>query len=159
MNNKKYLVGGVVMLIVTVAASFYGGMRYGTNKIPKDQIVQGGRNGGGFTDGGAGGQRMNGQGGQRRSGGMQGGLANGGAGDFAGGEILAKDDTSITLKSRDGGSKIVFFSDKTLIDKSVSGVLSDLTIGQQITVNGKASSDGTMTAQSIQIRPAQPISQ
>ncbi len=153
--QKKNIVIGVVVGLVLIAGSFYGGMQYGIKNVAKSQVVQGGRNSAGNFAGG--GQRMAGQGGQRAGGAQGGGIGNGGAGDFTAGEIIAKDDTSATIKTRDGGSKIVFFSDKTLIDKSVVGATGDLNVGQQITVNGKTSADGSVIAQNIQIRPIQAV--
>jgi len=153
--KKQNIAAGIIVSILALGGAFYGGMQYGTKKAAATvQAGQGGRNGGNFGGGAAGGQRGAGQGGQ--GGGMRGGAANGGAGDFASGQITAKDDTSVTVKMRDGSSKIVFFSASTGVDKSVSGSGSDLNVGQQVTVNGKSSPDGTLTAQNIQIRPAQP---
>jgi hypothetical protein len=149
--KKQNLVIIVVAGLILLSGSFYGGMQYGIKKVAKSQVAQGDRNSSGNFIGG--GQRMAGQSGQR--GGGQSGAGNGGAGDFTAGEIISKDDTSATIKTRDGGSKIVFFSDKTLIDKSVTGVTADLSVGQQITVNGKTSTDGSVIAQNIQIRPFQ----
>src|SRR6266702_3027822 len=112
MYKKNHIISMVALVIVVAAASFYGGMRYGSSKNVSAQLAQGGRNGGGFGGGANSGQRGSGQGG-----GMRGG-ANGGAGDFAGGQIVSKDDTSITIKTRNGSSQIVFFSPSTSIDKS-----------------------------------------
>ncbi len=148
--QKKNMIIGVAAGLVLIVGSFLIGMQYGIKNVAKSQVAQGGRNSAGNFAGG--GQRLAGQGGQQRPGG---GMGNGGAGDFTAGEIIAKDDTSATIKTRDGGSKIVFFSDKTLIDKSVAGAAGDLNVGQQITVNGKTSTDGSVIAQNIQIRPVQ----
>lgn len=71
---------------------------------------------------------------------------------FVNGEIIAKDDKSITLKLRDGGSKIVFFSDSTEITKTAKGLVDDLRTGQQIVVNGNQNPDGSVTAETIQLR-------
>jgi hypothetical protein len=76
-------------------------------------------------------------------------------GGFVGGELISKDDKSITVKTPDGSSKIVFFSESTNIGKSTDGSLSDLNIGQQVMVSGDNSTNGTISAKSIQIRPNQ----
>jgi hypothetical protein len=85
-----------------------------------------------------------------------GGGANETNGGFATGQITAQDSTSITLKMRDGSTKIVFFSPSTSVGKSVSGAASDLAVGQNVMVNGTNNSDGSIAAQNIQIRPDQP---
>ncbi len=74
-------------------------------------------------------------------------------GGFVSGDVIKKDATSITVQTNDGSSKIVIISDTTPVMKETSGTLSDVLIGKQITVIGSANSDGSITAQSIQLRP------
>ncbi|MBU2578741.1 efflux RND transporter periplasmic adaptor subunit [Patescibacteria group bacterium] len=57
------------------------------------------------------------------------------------------------IKLHDNGSKIVFYSDSSKIDKFINGTSNDLEVGKTITVNGKINPDGSITAESIQLRP------
>jgi len=87
--------------------------------------------------------------------GLRGGLGGGGGqqgGGFTAGEIIAKDDKSVTVKLQAGGSKIVFLSGSIEITKFAAGALSDIEIGKNISVSGTVNSDGSITAQSIQLR-------
>lgn len=148
MNKNKYITIAVIILAVA-GSSFFVGMQYGIKKAKTTQIANRGNFAGGMgISNQRGGQRDGQNGGQRMSG------ANG-AGGFIGGEIISKDDKSITVKSQDGNSKIIFFSDSTTVGKTVDGSASDLSTGQQVMVNGKTNADGTIAAQNIQIRPAQ----
>ena len=142
--NKNHYIAIVAIVVVVGGGAFYGGMQYGTSKAKATQVAARGNFGGGVN----GGQRGQGAGqnaGVQRMGGAGGGFING--------SILSKDDKSITVKSQDGSSKIIFFSDSTTIGKATAGSVSDLATGQQVMVNGKANSDGTIAAQNIQIRP------
>ena len=69
------------------------------------------------------------------------------------GEIISNDDTSITVKLNDGSSKIVFFSEKTVINKASGASKSDLANGQRVAVFGETNTDGSVTAQNIQLNP------
>ena len=133
---NKQIVSIVVIVIVVSAGAFYGGMKYGQQRGGGAFAAQGGFRAG---------MGQGGQGGRRGPGGMGGGAVSG--------EILSKDDKSITVKLRDGGSKIVFFGDSTQVMKSIAGSPSDLTVGAQVMTFGTTNSDGSVTAQSVQIRP------
>lgn len=144
MQNKKILITVIVVAIVVGAGAFYGGTVYEKSSLAKQNLLRG-------TNGqGAGGQRR----GPGQGGGPGGnGGPNGGNGNLVAGDVISKDEKSITVKTRDGGSKIIFFSDSTTIGKSVSGSPTDLANDQQVMVNGKSNPDGTFTAENIQIRP------
>ena len=72
---------------------------------------------------------------------------------FMVGEIISKDDQSITVSMPDGGSRIIFYSETTEISKFTDGNSEDLEVGKTISANGETNSDGSVTAQTIQIRP------
>lgn len=127
----------VLVAAIAGLGAFYGGMAFAKTKAGAL-----GRRGGDIQS--------------ARGAGLPGGagfVRRGGDGGFASGEILAKDSASITVKLRDGGTKIVFFSDATEIGKFTSGAAADLEVGKAVTVVGKANADGSIAAQTIQLRP------
>jgi len=71
------------------------------------------------------------------------------------GEILSRDDKSITVKLTDGSSKIVLFSGTTLINKAEKVEASVLVVGELVRVFGATNPDGSITAQDIQLNPEQ----
>jgi hypothetical protein len=136
-HTPKQTVIMIAIALVINGGSFYGGIKYdqaqraaSRGQFPSGQMGQ------------FGGQQNGGQKGMRAG------------GNFVGGEILSKDDKSITIKLQDGGSKIVFLSASTQIMKSTAGSLEDLAVGTVVTTTGPANPDGSITAQSIQTRPA-----
>lgn len=147
MNMKKTL-PLIIAALVIAGGSFFAGMQYQKSTLPQAggnfanltpqqrqaRLQQFGQNGG--------------------TGGFRGG--NGAGGGITAGDILSKDATSVTIKLRDGGSKIIFLSDKTQVMKTTDGSTTDLTVGQQVSVQGTANPDGSISAQSIQIRPLLP---
>ncbi len=134
----KHVIVIVAVAAVVGAGAFFGGTKYAESKTP----VRGGA-----------GQARTGQfGGQ----GFAGGAAARANGGVTAGEILSKDDKSITVKLRDGGSKIIFFSDTTQVMKAAAGTSDDLAVGAQVTATGSANADGSISAQSIQLRPNAP---
>jgi hypothetical protein len=135
----------IVLALVIGGAAFYGGMKYaGGSNLQANTFGQGTRN---FSAMRSGTQQSEGM----IAGSFQGLRAQGG--DMLNGEILSADDQSLTVKLRDGGSKIVFFSDLTEITKSVEGGVADLVEGKTVMVSGTTNSDGSVTAKVIQLRP------
>ncbi len=92
--------------------------------------------------------------------GMMGNLKNSGRGlgsGFNNGEVLSIDDKSIIIKLPSGGSKSILYSDSTKVYKSVEGALTDINTGDRIMVIGKNNTDGSVSAESIQIQQVQPV--
>lgn len=139
---RKLLLVAVAVAVLVGSGAFYGGMKYAQARrggnfanLTPEQRQQFTANAGAGFRGGA-------------------GQGRGGTGmGFISGEIISKDDKSITIKMRDGGSKIVFYSDSTGVEKFVDGTASDLEIGKSVSANGITNQDGSITAQSIQLRP------
>lgn len=127
----------VVALVITVLAGgggFFAGMQYQKSQR-SSQFAQ-------FRDG----QRPNGQNGQ---------ALNGQRGGFrpVTGQVISTDDKSITVKLADGSSKIVLYSDSTQISKADTAQKTDITEGANVAVFGTENSDGSVTAQNIQLNP------
>lgn len=72
------------------------------------------------------------------------------------GEVISKDDSGFVMKLRDGGSKIVIAGDGLSVSKSVSGTISDISVGTTVFVTGSANADGSIEAKSADIRQSMP---
>ena len=85
-------------------------------------------------------------------------FARGGAGGtgtaLTAGQITAMDSSSITLQLANGNSEVVFYSTSTTVSEQTTVSPSTLTVGTNVMVGGTTNSDGSVTAQSIQVRPA-----
>lgn len=135
MKNNSALITVVVALVVG-AGAFYGGMKYQETKAS------------GNPDRGQVFRMQVGQGGQNKQFGMRGAM-----GGATTGEVLSVDENTITVKLPDGGSKIVVLSDSTTYNKSESASKSDVKVGEKIAAFGNANSDGSVTAQNVQLNP------
>ena len=146
--NQKTMTGAGVVAVLVILVSFWGGMQY-----QKSQPAS------------AGAGRFAGQAGPAGARGGRMGAGNG----FVGGTIMTKDATGITIKlatppgatadnTNNAGSKIVFINDKTQVGKFSTGSAADLTVGATVTVTGTPNTDGSVTAQMVQIRPAGSLS-
>jgi hypothetical protein len=134
MNKKHQMVVGIIG-IVLIGGSFYAGTLHAQSAPATRSFGQGGTGAGNF-----------------RGGNRTGGAA--GAGGFIAGSVIAKDDTSVTIKMPDGSTKIVLLASSTQVMKTTTGALSDLAIGTNVMVSGTANSDGSITGKQLQIRPA-----
>lgn len=140
--NKNIIISMAVAAIIAGGFGFYGGIKYAQNKAPANSFL--GKDIQNLTAE----QRQ-----QMQSNASSRQAKNAGGGNFVNGEIIAKDDKSITMKLGDSGTKIIFYSETTEIGKFTIGEAGDLEIGKTIMVNGKVNQDGSLIAQSIQIRP------
>lgn len=134
--EKNNLIITIAAVVIAGVLSFYGGMQY-----------QKSRKGSFFGKSSAGPNT------QRAYGKQGGGLINNRP---ISGEVANVDNESITIKTQDGGSKIIIISDATTINKTASGSKSDLSTGVQVTVSGSENSDGTVSAQSVYVGTGQP---
>jgi hypothetical protein len=69
------------------------------------------------------------------------------------GTILSQDATSITVQLADGSSKIVLISGTTAINQAAAGTVADLKVGERVSAFGATNTDGSVSAQNIQINP------
>ena len=139
----------ILALFMIAGVAFYAGMKYaqgGFPQVPAEGNFQNFRN-------------LSPEERERRfqelganDGGSRGGLEGGPRGrGFINGEIVSKDDASISLKLQDGGSRIVFFSESTEITQTTPATLDDLSFGMRVSVTGNPNSDGSLTASTIRI--------
>ena len=131
MNTKQWVVL-VIVAAVFAGGGFFGGMKYQASKTP----VVAARPGAGGAAGFAG----------RRGG--------AGGGSFINGTVLSVSGGTITVKNMAGGSQVAVLAPSTQYRKAVDGASSDVAVGSQVTITGSANSDGSITAQSVQIRAA-----
>lgn len=136
MKNKNLIIT-ILIVLVGAGAGFFGGMKYRDYQITKQRANFAGGN---FQRTGAGAQGTNARLGTVRGGGVN-------------GNILSADDKGITVKLTDESSKIVLFSATTQINQAAEATKADLKVGTTVAVFGQTNSDGSITAQSIQINP------
>jgi hypothetical protein len=132
MKNVKII--AIVLIVVALGAGFFAGMKYQQSKI----VSGSGLFGQGATQG-------------QRGAGRRFGSANGGA--PVDGQIVSQDASSITIQMQDGSQKIVDITSSTIISKTSTGSATDLKKGERVAAFGTTNSDGSITAQNIQLNP------
>lgn len=139
-TSTKVIIG--VLYAVVLAAGFFGGVMYQKHKTPVSAAAARGSYAAGAGTAAAGGAR-------------RGGAAGGFAGAGVTGQIVSMDSSSITVKTANGSTEIVYYSSTTPITKQAAASASDLTTGANVVVRG-SSSNGTVTATNISVVPTLP---
>jgi len=129
---KQNLLVTVLVGVIALGAGFGGGYAFKNYQLSKMRTQFAGRFG------------MNGAMGMGRGRMFGGGVL---------GSVIAQDDKSITVKMSDGSTKIVLLSGSTTYVKSSLATKSDISVGTTVSVFGMPNSDGSVTAQNIQINP------
>lgn len=127
MKVTKTMLITVVLVILALAGGFFAGMHYQMSKM----VAQGGQYAQMRVRFGQNGQNMR----------------------PIRGQVLSIDDTGITVKMMDGTSKIVLVSPSTVFIKSASAAKTDIKSGDTVMIVGAQNSDGSLTAQNVQINP------
>lgn len=138
MQTKQMVIIGVIVLAAGV-----GGFFVGKSTVTAAQSTRFAQFGAGMT------------GGQRPGGAQNAGTRGATGARFrpVTGDIIESSTDSITVKLTDGSSKIVLFSDETNINKAQEASSADLQVGEKVMVTGQDNSDGSVTAQNIQLNP------
>lgn len=130
--NKNLFISVAITAVVAGGAGYYVGAKTGATATASAR-----------------GQMMGGQGMGR------GGFARGGAnGNVVSGEVVTMSDTSLTVKTREGSSRVVLLTGGTKVAKQVDGVKTDVKQGLNVMIIGTQNGDGSVTAETVQIRPA-----
>lgn len=131
--NKQTVTTALISIILAGGGGYY----IGSHK----QGAQSARIGAQFGQGGIGGQR--------------GGFARGGPnGNMINGDVVSLSSNILTVKGRDGGSRVILLTGSTKVSKSVAGDKADVKEGTSVLILGTQNSDGSVTADTVQIRPA-----
>ena len=143
MNQATKVLIAALALVVVGGGAFYGGMKYGENRVLQDPTAL-------F-------QEMRGQFGQRMQ--IQGqfpdGMPTPGAGDarrpVLGGSVgtVQEIEGNTLFINTEEGTVRVLTTDTTFIEKYASVDLADLDVGEQVIVSGSQNDDGSVTARSI----------
>ncbi len=131
----KQVVISVVLVALGGAGGFWGGTVYQKSKLPTRPD---------FSSLSVGEMPTGASGANRRAGGSNGpgGLT---------GEITAKDDTSLTIKTSNGSTQTAYYSELTEVVTDQAADKADLKTGTKVTVTGTPNSDGSLTANTVRL--------
>lgn len=128
---KNNLLVTIIVALVVGATGFYGGTLY--QKSQASNFASLGYNPGGPNMG----RRFGNGNGQRP----------------VVGKVISQDANTLTIQLIDGSSKIVDITGKTTYSKTSTASASDLKTGDTVAAIGPVNSDGSITAQTIQLNP------
>ena len=136
--KKNVIISFIIVAILFGGGGFYWGVYYQKSQITVPDFFQ-----------------MDPSQGPRGMGNINGSTNRGngpaGFGGMTRGEVLSVDGRSVVVKLQEGGSKTIYYSYATTVQKSTSGSISDVQVGETVMVNGSSNSDGSVTAQTIQL--------
>jgi len=130
LKSNKQLIITFAIVIVFTGIGYFAGTKTSQNKGP----------------GGMAGIKTTGN--NNRAGGMGGNIT---------GEISSADEKSLTIKMTNGSSKIVLLTEKTSVNKATEAAVSDLKVGEKVVIFGSTNTDGSVTAQNVQLNPTQNV--
>ncbi|HEV3245034.1 MAG TPA: DUF5666 domain-containing protein [Candidatus Paceibacterota bacterium] len=136
--SKKQWIWSIIVAVILAGAGFWGGMTYAQSQTPSAASRFAGTSGTFTARGGAG----------AFAGGTIGTVIQVGNGSFT---VQLPTSTSTTATT---GTKLVLVDTSTQVQELQSVPISNLQVGQTVTVAGSANSDGSITATSVMIRPA-----
>lgn len=156
---KTTIVAVIVVVVAAVAGvgGFFAGNSFGPNAQALSVVTQfraqrsgsGGTGAGQFGQGGTGGAGQSGQGGQGATQGRR---------PVAFGTVKSVQGNTIQVTAQDGTITTVTTDSTTVVQKTVSGAVTDVQPGQRITVMG-TQSGSDVTATAISIQPSAPAGQ
>jgi hypothetical protein len=136
-SSTKNIITCIVIIVIAVAA-FFGGVFYQKSQKTSTSAQFAQNRAGRF------GQNFANRRGVNNRGGFGGAVV---------GDVVSVDANSLTIKLQDGSSKIVNLSNDTTYSKTDAGSKADLKTGMRIAAIGSTSSDGSITAQNVQLNP------
>ncbi len=135
--NKSIIIS-ISVAVVALGIGFFGGMQYQAGK----EGASGTRGAYFMRRGGAGGQFRLGIDGQT-----------GKTFRPVRGQVLSTGNNTITVKLANGSSKIIVLAGSTTFQKSSTASVSDIKQGDTVMVVGQQNSDGSVTANNVDINP------
>ncbi|MBP8591183.1 hypothetical protein KBI33_01790 [Candidatus Shapirobacteria bacterium] len=138
MSKQKLIIIVLVTFLVAGGGGFFAGKKYQQSRWPKAAFGQR--------------ERFSGQMGNPGGAGKQGNPSLGVR--PLSGKVISQDEKGFTVGLPDGGSKIVLLSENTLFKRVENAAKDDLAVGSQVMILGQENSDGSISAQSVQIENA-----